>query len=84
MEKGPWNCSTNEMLFQMSKLKELIQLELINFDVRPGFDKALASCTNIKRLLLIPTYVTQVRTGGEGGKEEEDGGKENFKFFSNI
>ncbi|KAK6641980.1 hypothetical protein RUM44_013703 [Polyplax serrata] len=62
LEKGPWSSSTNEMLYQMSKLKDLVQLELINFDVKPGFDKALASCTNIKRLLLIPTYVTQSAT----------------------
>ncbi|KAL0266923.1 UNVERIFIED_CONTAM: hypothetical protein PYX00_009333 [Menopon gallinae] len=62
LEKGPWKCSTNEMLYEMSKLKDLMQLELINFDIRPGFDEALASCANIKRLLLIPTYVTQSAT----------------------
>lgn len=48
------------MLNEMSRLPDLVQLELINFDIRPGFDIALASCTNIRRLLLIPTYVTQV------------------------
>lgn len=48
------------MLLEMSKLPDLVQLELINFDIKHGFDDALATCTNIKRLLLIPTYVTQV------------------------
>lgn len=48
------------MLIEMSTLPNLVQLELINFDIKPGFDEALASCTNIKRLMLIPTYVTHV------------------------
>ncbi|XP_063238747.1 uncharacterized protein LOC134540142 isoform X2 [Bacillus rossius redtenbacheri] len=43
-------------------LAQLTQLELVNFDVKPGFDSILASCTNIRKLLIIPTYVTQSAT----------------------
>lgn len=36
-------------------------LELINFEVKIGFDKALSQCENLRELLLIPLYRTQVR-----------------------
>lgn len=43
-------------------MKKLDQLELVNFDVKPGFDKALGACKNIKKLMIIPTYISQSAT----------------------
>jgi hypothetical protein len=61
LEKGQGkDCPTFSILAGISVLPKLTHLELVNFDVKPGFDKALAQCTNIRRLLIIPTYVTQV------------------------
>ncbi|CAH1388834.1 unnamed protein product [Nezara viridula] len=59
LEKGQNDCPTIALLNAIAGLPNLVQLELINFDVKPGFDKALAKCTNIQTLLIIPTYVTQ-------------------------
>ena len=59
LEKGQGKgCPTFSILAGIAALPKLTQLELVNFDVKPGFDKALAQCTNIRRLLIIPTYVT--------------------------
>jgi hypothetical protein len=63
LEKGQGkDCPTFSILAGIAALPKLTHLELVNFDVKPGFDKALAQCTNIRRLLIIPTYVTQVGT----------------------
>ncbi|KAJ9592060.1 hypothetical protein L9F63_001399, partial [Diploptera punctata] len=63
LEKGQGkNCPTFSILEGISTLPTLTHLELVNFDVKPGFDKALAQCKNIRRLLIIPTYVTQSAT----------------------
>lgn len=63
LEKGQGtDCPTFSILAGIAVLPKLTHLELVNFDVKPGFDKALAQCTNIRRLLIIPTYVTQVCT----------------------
>lgn len=62
LEKGQNECPTVALLEAIATLPQLTQLELINFDVKPGFDKALAKCTNLKTLLIIPTYVTQSAT----------------------
>lgn len=43
-------------------MKKLDQLELVNFDVKPGFDMALGACKNIKKLMIIPTYISQSAT----------------------
>lgn len=43
-------------------MKSLEQLELVNFDVKTGFDKALGTCTNLKKLMIIPTYISQSAT----------------------
>ncbi|KAL1138438.1 hypothetical protein AAG570_008502 [Ranatra chinensis] len=53
-------CPVAQLLNTIATLPKLTQLELINFDVKPGFDKALAKCTNLRTLLIIPTYVTQL------------------------
>ena len=62
LEKGQGSCCTFNILEGMAGLKNLTQLELVNFDVKNGFDKYLANCRNIKRLLIIPTYVSQSAT----------------------
>ncbi|XP_012256554.2 titin homolog [Athalia rosae] len=62
LEKGQGSCCTFDILDGVSKLDQLIQLELVNFDVKNGFDKYLANCKNIKRLLIIPTYISQSAT----------------------
>lgn len=60
LEKGQGNCPTAKFLQAVANLPNLVQLELINFDIKPGFDVAIGQCTNLKTLLIIPTYVTQV------------------------
>ncbi|KAF6211842.1 hypothetical protein GE061_012358 [Apolygus lucorum] len=62
LERGGTGCPTLPILHTIASLPNLTQLELINFDIKPGFDKALSKCTNIKILLIIPTYVTQSAT----------------------
>ncbi|XP_046625794.1 uncharacterized protein LOC124307777 isoform X3 [Neodiprion virginianus] len=62
LEKGQGSCCTFDILEGVSKLEILNQLELVNFDVKNGFDKYLANCKNIKRLLIIPTYISQSAT----------------------
>ncbi|XP_074111840.1 uncharacterized protein LOC141535672 [Cotesia typhae] len=62
LEKGQGSCCTFDILKGVAKLEKLHQLELVNFDVKNGFDKHLANCKNIKRLLIIPTYISQSAT----------------------
>lgn len=62
LEKGQGSCCTFDILEGVSKLQSLSQMELVNFDVKNGFDKCLANCKNIKRLLIIPTYISQSAT----------------------
>ncbi|XP_066583974.1 serine-rich adhesin for platelets isoform X2 [Prorops nasuta] len=62
LEKGQGSCCTFDILEGVSKLSNLCQMELVNFDVKNGFDKCLANCKNIKRLLIIPTYISQSAT----------------------
>ncbi|XP_044008712.1 uncharacterized protein LOC122852779 [Aphidius gifuensis] len=62
LEKGQNTCCTFEIIDGISKLESIQQVELINFDIKIGFDKCIASCSNIKRLLIIPTYVSQSAT----------------------
>ncbi|XP_012149147.1 uncharacterized protein LOC100881143 isoform X2 [Megachile rotundata] len=62
LEKGQGSCCTFNILEGVSKLQNLNQMELVNFDVKNGFDKCLANCKNIKRLLIIPTYISQSAT----------------------
>ncbi|XP_019699884.1 uncharacterized protein LOC105189461 isoform X2 [Harpegnathos saltator] len=62
LEKGQGSCCTFDILEGVSKLESLNQMELVNFDVKNGFDKCLANCKNIKRLLIIPTYISQSAT----------------------
>ncbi|XP_065081620.1 uncharacterized protein LOC135704122 isoform X2 [Ochlerotatus camptorhynchus] len=59
LEKGQENVNMFAVLEGISKIPSLSQLELINCDVKVGFDKHINKCNNIKKLLLIPTYVSQ-------------------------
>lgn len=62
LERGTPHCAAPDILRSLATLPLLTRLELVNIDVKPGFDDALAQCTNIQRLLIIPTYVSQSAT----------------------
>ncbi|KAK3914147.1 Bromodomain adjacent to zinc finger domain protein 2B [Frankliniella fusca] len=51
-------CPVISIMESISQLPALRQLEIINFDVKPGFDKALGMCKQLRKLLIIPTYIT--------------------------
>lgn len=60
IEKGLQNFNINKVLDVIArKLTNVTQLELINCDVKNNFVDAIRECHNVKRLLLIPTYVSQ-------------------------
>lgn len=61
LERGT-DCCTFEILDAVAQLPALAQLELVNFDIKPAFDVHLQRCTNVKRLLVIPTYISQSAT----------------------
>ncbi|KAJ3659214.1 hypothetical protein Zmor_010915 [Zophobas morio] len=62
LEKGQGNCHTFEILDAVKQMPHLEQLELVNFDIKSGFDVALGGCRNIRKLLIIPTYISQSAT----------------------
>ncbi|XP_030028265.1 uncharacterized protein LOC115445906 isoform X2 [Manduca sexta] len=62
LERGPAAPAAPPLLRALARLPRLASLELVNVDVKVGFDDALAECTNIQRLLIIPTYVSQSAT----------------------
>ncbi|CAF4858545.1 unnamed protein product [Pieris macdunnoughi] len=62
LERGVPHCAASALLKALASLPKLTRLELVNFDVKVGFDDALAECKNIQRLLIIPTYVSQSAT----------------------
>ncbi|XP_060807303.1 uncharacterized protein LOC106135777 isoform X1 [Amyelois transitella] len=62
LERGPAHCAAHLLLRELARLPRLTSLELVNIDVKVGFDDALAECKNIQRLLIIPTYVSQSAT----------------------
>ncbi|XP_066252808.1 microtubule-associated protein 1B isoform X3 [Euwallacea similis] len=62
LEKGQGTCHTFEILESVKNMNCLEQLELVNFDVKMGFDRALGACKNIKKLMIIPTYISQSAT----------------------
>lgn len=59
IEKGSQNFSVNKVFVAIANLPNLTQLELINCDVKNNFVETIRECKNLKRLLLIPTYVSQ-------------------------
>lgn len=60
IERGSQNFNINEILDVIArKLTNLTQLELINCDVKNNFVDSIRECHSVKRLLLIPTYVSQ-------------------------
>lgn len=60
LERG--SAAAADVLRALARLPLLTRLELVNIDVKPGFDDALAECRNVQRLLIIPTYVSQSAT----------------------
>ncbi|CAH0403196.1 unnamed protein product [Chilo suppressalis] len=62
LERGTAHCAAPAILRALAQLPLLTRLELVNVDVKVGFDDALAECKNIQRLLIIPTYVSQSAT----------------------
>lgn len=62
LENGKEKCATFDILDTIEKLSALRQLELVNFDIRQGFDTRIAACKQLKRVLLIPTYISQSAT----------------------
>lgn len=60
IEKGSQNFSINLILNTIAtSLPLLTQLELINCDIKSNFVESISECRQLKRLLLIPTYVSQ-------------------------
>jgi len=60
LEKGLQAFSINKVLAIIpKKLLKLVQLELINCDIKKDFVESIHGCKSLKRLLLIPTYVSQ-------------------------
>lgn len=60
IEKGSQNFNINKVLRVIATtLHKLVQLELINCDVKNNFVEVIRECRSIKRLLLIPTYVRE-------------------------
>ncbi|KAL1457191.1 hypothetical protein WDU94_001849 [Cyamophila willieti] len=49
----------NDVLTTIATFSQLDTLELINFDVKPGFEEAFGSCVNLRNVLIIPTYIKQ-------------------------
>lgn len=62
LEKGQGTCHIFEILNAVQQMAQLEQLELVNFDIKAGFDVALGQCSNIRKLLIIPTYISQSAT----------------------
>lgn len=62
LEKGQDQCCLFDILDTIAKMPKLAQLELVNFDIKTGFDVHLQKCKNLKRLLIIPTYISQSAT----------------------
>lgn len=60
--EGGKGSATFDILEAIEKLPKLVQLELVNFDIKPGFDTRIAQCRRLKRLLIIPTYISQSAT----------------------
>lgn len=60
--EGGKGCATFDIIETIEKLPKLVQLELVNFDIKPGFDTRLAQCRRLKRFLIIPTYISQSAT----------------------
>lgn len=50
------------LMTQLASMSTLEHLELVNFDIKAEFNETLAQCTNIRKLMVIPTYLTQSAT----------------------
>ncbi|XP_075154835.1 uncharacterized protein LOC142228327 isoform X3 [Haematobia irritans] len=76
------NVCTLEILDAVARLVQLNQLELVNFDIKPGFDEKLSLCTNITKLLIIPTYISQSATTNQIVLSAVQQVSENLKVFT--
>ena len=61
IEKGN-NSDLNIILTTVENLKLLEQLELINVDVKRDFDIVIEKCINLRRILVVPNYITMSAT----------------------
>lgn len=59
LEKG---AAEQVLMNQVAVMPMLEHLELINFDIKAEFNESLAQCVNIRKLMIIPTYLTQSAT----------------------
>lgn len=50
------------LMTQLATMSALEHLELINFDIKAEFNETLGQCTNLRKLMIIPTYLTQSAT----------------------
>ncbi|XP_065204736.1 uncharacterized protein LOC135834709 isoform X1 [Planococcus citri] len=51
-----------ELLTILNGMETLKSLELINVEVKDGFDEVMARCNNIENFLIIPLYISQSAT----------------------
>ncbi|XP_017304939.1 uncharacterized protein LOC108254465, partial [Diaphorina citri] len=49
----------NDILNTIATMPHLDTLELINFDVKPGFEESFSRCICLRHVLIIPTYIKQ-------------------------
>ena len=59
LEKG---AAETALMLQVASMPSLEQLELINFDIKAEFNETLSQCLNLRKLMVIPTYLTQSAT----------------------
>lgn len=50
------------LLAAVASLPKLTHLELVNLEASPGCDEVIGSCINLRKLLIVPSYVTHVST----------------------
>ena len=62
LEKFQGVRNINEMLHEIAKLEHLDHLELINIDIRAGFEDVMTSFTKLRKLLIVPAYITHSAT----------------------
>lgn len=49
-----------ELLNIINSMEALKSLELINVEIKDGFDQVLSQCKNVENFLIIPLYLSQV------------------------
>lgn len=59
LEKG---VTEKTLMVQLARMAQLEHVEFINFDVKNEFNESLGKCTNLRKLMIIPTYISQSAT----------------------